>query len=76
MQVTKRDYASEDEWKHWNWRSEKDVFMNGAYFRQSGNPQYKCAHTRQQMIKPKHGLAVSKLTKYAGALDCRVGKRC
>ncbi|CAL9230348.1 unnamed protein product [Arabidopsis halleri] len=75
-EVTKRDYASEDEWKHWNWRSEKDVFMNGAYFRQSGNPQYKCAHTRQQMIKPKHGLAVSKLTKYAGALDCRVGKRC
>ncbi|VVB14546.1 unnamed protein product [Arabis nemorensis] len=75
-EVTKRDYASEDEWKHWNWRSEKDIFMNGAYFRQSGTPGYKCAHTRRQMIKPKNGMAVSKLTKYAGALDCRVGKRC
>ncbi|XP_024011793.1 probable pectate lyase 19 [Eutrema salsugineum] len=75
-EVTKRDYASEEEWKHWNWRSEKDIFMNGAYFRQSGNPHFKCDHTRQQMIKPKHGLAVSKLTKYAGALDCRVGRRC
>lgn len=74
--MTKRDYASEDEWKHWTWRSEKDIFMNGAYFRQSGNPHYKCDHTRQQMIRPKHGLAVSKLTKYAGALDCRVGRRC
>ncbi|CAH2072711.1 unnamed protein product [Thlaspi arvense] len=75
-EVTKRDYASEDEWKHWNWRSDKDIFMNGAYFRQSGNPHYKCGHTRQQMIKPKHGIAVSKLTKYAGALDCKVGRRC
>ncbi|XP_010453638.1 PREDICTED: probable pectate lyase 19 [Camelina sativa] len=75
-EVTKRDYAPEDEWKHWNWRSEKDVFMNGAYFRQSGNPHFKCTHTRKQMIKHKNGMAVSKLTKYAGALDCRVGKRC
>ncbi|KAF2536511.1 hypothetical protein F2Q68_00022743 [Brassica cretica] len=75
-EVTKRDYASEDEWKHWTWRSEKDIFMNGAFFRQSGDPHYKSAHTRKQMIKPKNGYAVSKLTKYAGALDCRVGKRC
>ncbi|KAF8083222.1 hypothetical protein N665_0787s0004 [Sinapis alba] len=75
-EVTKRDYAPEHEWKHWNWRSEKDMFMNGAYFRQSGNPHFKCDHTRKQMIKPKHGIAVSVLTKYAGALDCRVGKRC
>ncbi|WZZ91238.1 hypothetical protein YC2023_119817 [Brassica napus] len=75
-EVTKRDYALEDEWKHWTWRSEKDIFMNGAFFRQSGDPHYKSAHTRKQMIKPKNGYAVSKLTKYAGALDCRVGKRC
>ncbi|AAF03499.1 putative pectate lyase [Arabidopsis thaliana] len=75
-EVTKRDYASESEWKNWNWRSEKDVFMNNAYFRQSGNPHFKCSHSRQQMIKPKNGMAVSKLTKYAGALDCRVGKAC
>ncbi|CAH2055350.1 unnamed protein product [Thlaspi arvense] len=75
-EVTKRDYAPEGVWKNWNWRSEKDYFMNGAYFRQSGNPRFKCSHSRQQMIKPKHGVAVSKLTKYAGALDCRVGKPC
>ena len=74
--MTKRDYAPEEEWKHWNWRSEKDIFMNGAYFRQSGNPNYETDHTRRNMIKPKNGYAVSKLTKYAGALDCRVGRRC
>ena len=75
-EVTKRDYASEDEWKHWNWRSEKDIFMNGAYFRQSGDPNYETDHTRRNIIKPKNGYAVSKLTKYAGALDCRVRRRC
>ncbi|KAL0843112.1 hypothetical protein Bca101_016357 [Brassica carinata] len=74
-EVTKRDYAPEEEWKHWNWRSEKDIFMNGAYFRQSGDPNYENDHTRRNMIKPKNGYAVSKLTKYAGALDCRVGRR-
>ncbi|XP_010550068.1 PREDICTED: probable pectate lyase 19 [Tarenaya hassleriana] len=75
-EVTKRDYAPEAEWKNWNWRSERDIFMNGAFFRQSGNPNFRCTHTRQQMIKPKHGLAVSMLTKYAGALDCKVGRPC
>uniref|UniRef100_M4C9Y2 Pectate lyase n=1 Tax=Brassica campestris TaxID=3711 RepID=M4C9Y2_BRACM len=75
-EVTKRDYAPESEWKNWNWRSDKDIFMNNAYFRQSGNPKFMCSHSRQQMIKPKHGSAVSTLTKYAGALDCRVGKPC
>jgi len=35
-QVTKRDYAPESEWKNWQWRSEGDLLMNGAFFVQSG----------------------------------------
>ncbi|KAK4409963.1 putative pectate lyase P18 [Sesamum angolense] len=36
FQVTKHEDAPESEWRHWNWRSEGDLMMNGAYFLQSG----------------------------------------
>nr|CAD1824480.1 unnamed protein product [Ananas comosus var. bracteatus] len=35
-EVTKREFASESEWKDWNWRSEGDLMLNGAFFTPSG----------------------------------------
>ena len=35
-QVTKREYTGQSKWKHWNWRSEGDLFLNGAFFTRSG----------------------------------------
>ncbi|XP_010528323.1 PREDICTED: probable pectate lyase 19 [Tarenaya hassleriana] len=75
-QVTKRDYAQPSEWKRWTWQSEMDVFMNGAYFVESGDPNFKHKFTRQDIIRAKHGMAASMLTRYAGSLHCFAGKPC
>ncbi|XP_021664948.1 probable pectate lyase 19 [Hevea brasiliensis] len=75
-EVTKRDYAMESEWKNWNWRSERDLMMNGAFFVQSGNPMVNKQFSRLQLIKSKPGTFVTRLTRYAGALDCHEGKPC
>ncbi|KAI3467388.1 hypothetical protein Pfo_024051 [Paulownia fortunei] len=77
-QVTKRDYASESEWKKWQWRSEGDRFLNGAFFAESG-PKIKHTRnpfTKRNLIKFKPGSYAGRLTRYAGALKCRAGKLC
>ncbi|KAL7091477.1 hypothetical protein ACP275_12G108500 [Erythranthe tilingii] len=76
-QVTKRE-STESEWKKWQWRSEGDKFVNGAYFRESG-PKIK--HTisplkERNLIKFKPGSYAGRLTRYAGALNCVAGKSC
>ncbi|KAF9667769.1 hypothetical protein SADUNF_Sadunf15G0057900 [Salix dunnii] len=73
-EVTKRDYAVESVWKSWNWRSEGDLLLNGAFFVQSGNAIK--AMNRQEVIKAKPGTYVSRLTRFSGALDCVRGKPC
>ncbi|KAJ7953761.1 Pectate lyase [Quillaja saponaria] len=76
-EVTHRDYAPENEWQTWQWRSRKDVLMNGATFKQSG-PKLKGrgTFTKLDMISPKHGSLVSQLTRDAGFLNCKVGRPC
>lgn len=78
MQVTKRDYAPESEWMKWQWRSEGDLFTNGAYFRESGPPleHTKSPLTGENLIKHKPGSFVGRLTRNAGALRCRPGVYC
>lgn len=75
-QVTKRDYAPESEWKTWQWRSEGDLLMNGAFFVQSGKRLSKRRYSRLDMIKYKPGTFVTRLTRYAGTLICDAGKPC
>ncbi|PON95893.1 Pectate lyase [Trema orientale] len=75
-EVTKRDYAAEWEWKKWTWRSEGDLMMNGAFFVQSGNPSNKRSFSRRDMIKAKPGSFVTRLTRFAGALNCKIGQKC
>ncbi|KAH6763153.1 Pectate lyase family protein [Perilla frutescens var. hirtella] len=77
-EVTKRDYAEESEWKNWQWRSEGDLFTNGAYFRESGPPlkHAKSPLTGENLIKFRPGTFVGRLTRTAGALRCRPGRYC
>jgi pectate lyase len=75
-EVTKRDYATPDQWKQWTWRSEGDLLMNGAFFVQSGNPTKKRPYSRKDMIKAKPGTFVTRLTRFAGSLNCRPRKKC
>ena len=76
VQVTKRDYATEAQWKTWTWRSEGDLLMNGAFFVQSGSPRPNLGFRGKGMIKAKPGSFATRLTRYSGALSCRVNSAC
>lgn len=71
--MTKRDYAPESVWRTWNWRSENDLMMNGAFFTQSGK---KIANFPKTDIVAKPGKFVDSLTRFSGALKCVVNKPC
>ncbi|KAJ6970330.1 pectate lyase-like [Populus alba x Populus x berolinensis] len=73
-EVTKRDYAVESVWKSWNWRSEGDLLLNGAFFVQSGNAIK--TMNKPGVINAKPGGHVSMLTRFSGALDCVRGRPC
>ncbi|KAG5395008.1 hypothetical protein IGI04_024971 [Brassica rapa subsp. trilocularis] len=80
-QVTKREYTPYTEWKSWNWQSERDYFLNGAYFVNSGranawSPAPKNPIHRKFAIRPQSGTGVRRLTKDAGTLGCTPGKSC
>ncbi|KAM7267428.1 hypothetical protein ACFE04_009594 [Oxalis oulophora] len=76
-EITKREYAMEEEWKHWVWKSEGDLMMNGAYFVESGDQNMKTdSFSKLQLIKSKPGTHVTRLTRYAGALRCREDDEC
>lgn len=72
--MTKRDYAPENVWKTWDWRSQDDLMMDGAYFIESGNPIMNLP--KLNAIRWKPGTYVSKLTRFSGALNCVEKKPC
>ena len=74
-QVTVRNYVFDDSWKSWIWRSENDLFLNGAYFVESGVPLVKKPQ-RRDFIKSKPGTYVRRLTRFSGHLNCRIGIKC
>ncbi|XP_071695387.1 pectate lyase 2-like [Rutidosis leptorrhynchoides] len=76
-QVTQRNYASEAEWKNWNWRTDSnDVFENGAYFVDSGSDPTLTPEQQQGMIPVEPGSNVPQLTSGAGVLSCVPGQPC
>ncbi|XVE68064.1 hypothetical protein DITRI_Ditri09bG0039000 [Diplodiscus trichospermus] len=76
-EITNRNYAAKSEWRKWIWRSEGDLFMNGAFFRTSGPPkQPKWKFNKLDMIKAKPATFVRRLTRFAGALHCRKKVKC
>ncbi|KAI3696487.1 hypothetical protein L1987_79505 [Smallanthus sonchifolius] len=74
-EVTKREEASEDEWKRWNWRSEGDLMLNGAYFTPSGAGKSK-NYARASSLSARSSSIVCSITANAGVLKCKKGFRC
>ncbi|KAL8529636.1 hypothetical protein ACS0TY_006897 [Phlomoides rotata] len=74
-EVTKRDYAPESTWKNWVWKSEGDLMVNGAFFKQSGDLKHKFA-LGPHMVAPKPGSFAATLSKFSGPLNCILGQPC
>ncbi|KAF7089487.1 hypothetical protein CFC21_092453 [Triticum aestivum] len=74
-EATKREYAAESEWKNWVWVSEGDLMVNDAYFTTSGGKIGQKLNGKD-LIKPKQGEYVRRLTRFAGPLDCNQGSPC
>ncbi|KAM7271485.1 hypothetical protein ACFE04_030699 [Oxalis oulophora] len=73
-QVTKR-LDTTGTWKQWNWRSEGDLLLNGAYFSQTGT-RASSNYARASSLSAKSSSMVASVTASAGALTCRRGVRC
>ncbi|GKE13569.1 probable pectate lyase 18 [Tanacetum coccineum] len=74
-EVTKHEDAPESKWKGWNWRSEGDLMLNGAFFTPSGAGA-SSSYARASSLGARPSSIVSALTTNAGALTCKRGSRC
>ncbi|KAJ0052746.1 hypothetical protein Pint_01593 [Pistacia integerrima] len=74
-EVTKRVDTSSGVWKSWNWRSEGDLLLNGAYFISSG-AESAASYARASSLGAKSSSLVGTLTSSAGAMSCRRGRQC
>ncbi|XP_073033407.1 probable pectate lyase 5 [Primulina eburnea] len=74
-EVTKHEDAPESKWKHWNWRSEGDLMLNGAFFIQSGAGA-SSNYAKASSLSARPSSLVSSITDGAGALSCKKGKWC
>ncbi|GAB2280563.1 hypothetical protein Dimus_015190 [Dionaea muscipula] len=71
-EVTKREYATESAWKSWNWRSQGDLLLNGAYFTSSGAAGASGGtYARASSLSARPSSLVSSITSGAGALNCK-----
>ncbi|KAI3502461.1 hypothetical protein L1887_30540 [Cichorium endivia] len=75
FQVTQRHDAPEEEWKNWKWKSENDVFLNGAFFVPSGGDFQPTPEQTAGLIPPCTE-PVEALTRDAGKLTCTPGQPC
>ncbi|KAE8692161.1 putative pectate lyase 15 [Hibiscus syriacus] len=74
-EVTKREGGWNGEWKRWNWRSEGDLLLNGAYFTPSGAAAA-TSYARASSLGAKSSSLVGMITSSGGALACRNGRMC
>lgn len=74
-EVTKRVETPHGRWKNWNWRSQGDLFLNGAYFINSGAGAAS-SYAKASSLGAKPASRVKFLTGNAGPLACRTGSRC
>lgn len=64
-QVTRRLETNEGDWSDWNWRTDGDIMVNGAFFVPSGagmSTQY----ARASSTEPKSVAIIDRLTSNAG----------
>ena len=65
--VTRRMDAVDEEWSRWNWRTEGDMMVNGAYFVPSGDglgAQFALASS----VEPRAAGFIDQITRNAGTL--------
>ncbi|KAL6997064.1 pectate lyase, partial [Sarracenia purpurea var. burkii] len=74
-EVTKHEDAAESEWRRWNWRSEGDLMLNGAYFTASGAGA-SSSYSKASSLGARPASIVGSITMAAGALTCRKGSPC
>ncbi|NP_001314490.1 probable pectate lyase 18 precursor [Gossypium hirsutum] len=74
-EVTKHEDAPESEWKSWNWRSEGDLMVNGAFFISSGAGA-SSSYAKASSLGVRPSSLVATITTNAGALNCKKGSRC
>ncbi|GAA0166452.1 hypothetical protein Leryth_018077 [Lithospermum erythrorhizon] len=74
-EVTKHEDAAESEWKNWNWRSEGDLMLNGAFFTISGAGA-SSSYAKASSLRSRPSTIINSLTSGAGALSCKKGRRC
>ncbi|KAL1216405.1 putative pectate lyase 5 [Cardamine amara subsp. amara] len=74
-EVTKYEDAPQSKWKNWNWRSEGDLFLNGAFFTSSGGKS-SSSYAKASSLSARPSSLVASVTANAGALFCRKGSRC
>ncbi|RXH78487.1 hypothetical protein DVH24_002005 [Malus domestica] len=75
VKVTKRVETAATKWKNWNWRSEGDLLLNGAYFTPSGAGA-SASYARASSLGAKSSAMVGAITSGSGALPCRRGHPC
>lgn len=74
-QVTKRVETAANQWSGWNWRSEGDLLLNGAYFTPSGAGA-SASYARASSLGAKSSSMVDSITSGAGVLSCRRASQC
>ncbi|XP_028061932.1 probable pectate lyase 18 [Camellia sinensis] len=74
-EVTKHESAPQSEWKNWNWRSEGDLMLNGAFFTPSGAGA-SSSYAKASSLGARPSSLVGSLTANSGSLNCKKGSRC
>lgn len=63
--MTKRVDTNEKDWTDWNWRTEGDLLVNGAYFVPSG-AGLSAQYAKASSVEPKSAALIEQLTFNAG----------
>ncbi|CAH2064247.1 unnamed protein product [Thlaspi arvense] len=66
-EVTKRVETPDGDWKGWNWRSEGDVLVNGAFFIASGEGA-EMRYEKAYSVEPKSASFIDQITFHSGVL--------
>lgn len=62
--MTKREDTNEGDWSSWNWRTDGDILVNGAFFVPSGEG----VSMQASNVEPKSATLMDQLTLNAGVL--------
>ncbi|KAF3657826.1 putative pectate lyase 13-like isoform X2, partial [Capsicum annuum] len=67
-EVTRRMDADEGEWKGWNWRTDGDIMVNGAFFVASGDGKTN-QYAKASSLEPQSSDNIDQLTLNAGVFN-------